>query len=103
MIISNGGDNIITTLMNTYINDGDEIVVCRPYFFVYGVESGLLGGKLVEVEPESGFKCNLAAMLEAITPKTKLVMITNPNNPTADVIGSQAMADFLSRCRKMCW
>jgi len=97
VIISNGGDNIITTLMNTYIEAGDEIVVCEPYFFVYGVESGMLGANLVKVKPVNGFECNLEGMLEAITDKTKLVMITNPNNPTAVTIGADAIDDFLNK------
>ena len=97
VIISNGGDNIITTLMNAFINEGDEIVVCKPYFFVYTVESGLLGGKIKEVEPMADFACNFEGMLDAITDKTKMVMITNPNNPTAAIIGKKALADFIAK------
>ncbi|MGI5824829.1 MAG: histidinol-phosphate transaminase [Bacillota bacterium] len=96
VIISNGGDNIITTLMNSFINEGDEIVVCNPYFFVYGVESGLLGGKIVAVEPNTDFSCNFEAMLDAVTEKTKMIMLTNPNNPTATLIGKKALADFIA-------
>lgn len=97
VIISNGGDNIITTLMNAFINEGDEILVCKPYFFVYGVESGLLGGKIVEVEPNADLSCNLNGLLNAITEKTKLIMITNPNNPTAMTIGQTALSDFMKK------
>lgn len=97
IIISNGGDNIITTLMNSFINEGDEIVVCNPYFFVYTVESGVLGGKMVAVEPHDDLSCDFEAMLAAINERTKLVMITNPNNPTATVIGKKALYDFLDK------
>lgn len=97
IIISNGGDNIITTLMNSFIDDGDEILVSNPYFFVYSVESGVLGGKIVAVEPNPDISCNFAAMLSAITPKTKLIMITNPNNPTATVIGKKELISFLDQ------
>lgn len=97
IIISNGGDNIITTLMNAFINEGDEILACKPYFFVYGVESGLLGGKIIEVEPNTDLSCNLDGLLNAITDKTKLIMITNPNNPTAMTIGQTALTDFMKK------
>ena len=97
IIISNGGDNIITTMMNSFIDDGDEILVSNPYFFVYGVESGLLGGKIVAVEPNADLSCDFEAMLSAITPKTKLIMITNPNNPTGKVIEKKALTDFLDK------
>lgn len=97
IIISNGGDNIITTLMNSFINEGDEIVVCKPYFFVYTVESGVLGAKIVEVEPNADLNCNFDNMLNAINDRTKLVMITNPNNPTGTVIEKQALYDFIDK------
>jgi histidinol-phosphate aminotransferase len=97
IIISNGGDNIITTLMNSFINEGDEIITCKPYFFVYGVESSLLGGKIVAVEPNADFSCNFEAMLNAITDKTKMIMITNPNNPTAKIIGKKELTDFVAQ------
>lgn len=97
IIISNGGDNIITTMMNSFIDDGDEILVSNPYFFVYGVESGVLGGKIVAVEPHSDLSCDFEAMLSAITPKTKLIMITNPNNPTATVLGKEQLTAFLNQ------
>lgn len=100
IIVSNGGDNIITTLMNSFIDEDDEILVSNPYFFVYEVESKLLGGKIITVEPNDDLSCNLEAMLAAITKKTKLIMITNPNNPTAMVIGKNDLTAFLDKVPK---
>lgn len=97
IIISNGGDNIITTLMNAFINEGDEIVVSKPYFFVYTVESKLLGAKIVEVNPNDNLSCNFENMLSAINEHTKLIMITNPNNPTGTVAEKNALNAFLEK------
>jgi histidinol-phosphate aminotransferase len=59
-----------------------EVVVPLPAFDMYGVTTRAVGGLLVEVMPEPGFHLPVAGLLAAITPRTRLVFITSPNNPT---------------------
>ncbi len=59
-----------------------EVIVPLPAFDMYGVTTRAVGGLLVEVMPEPGFDLPVAGLLAAITPRTRVVFITSPNNPT---------------------
>lgn len=87
------GDNIIMTvgaagglniILKTLLNPGDEVLVPAPYFLEYGHYVGNYGGVLVPVDSkeEDGFMLDTDAIAKAITPKTKAMIINNPNNPT---------------------
>ena len=59
-----------------------EVIVPLPAFDMYGISARRLAGCLVEVMPEPGFSLPVSGLLAAITPRTRLVFITSPNNPT---------------------
>ena len=64
-----------------------EVIVPLPAFDMYGVTTRAVGGRLVEVMPEPGFNLPVDGLLAAITPRTRLVFITSPNNPTGVRVG----------------
>jgi histidinol-phosphate aminotransferase len=64
-----------------------EIVVPLPAFDMYGVTTRAVGAQLVEVMPEPGFTLPVDGLRAAITPRTRLVFITSPNNPTGVRVG----------------
>lgn len=87
------GDNIIMTVgaagglnaaLKALLNPGDEVIVPAPYFLEYGNYVGNYGGVLVPVlsKEADGFMPDLLGIANAITPKTKAMIINNPNNPT---------------------
>jgi len=87
------GDNLIMTvgaaggmniILKALLNPGDEVLVPAPYFLEYGHYVENYGGVLVPVDSreEDGFMPNIEAIKAAITPKTKAMIINNPNNPT---------------------
>ncbi len=96
VILSNGGDNIITTMMAAFINEDDELIVGDPSFFVYGQISRIMGGRLVKV-PLKDFVYDLDGVLAAVTPKTKMVIICNPNNPTSTIVRQKEVDEFLAK------
>lgn len=77
-----GGMNII---MKTILDPGDEIIVIKPYFAEYGFYISNHQGVMVLVDSGSDFSLNLEAIEKAITPKTKGIIINNPNNPTGKI------------------
>lgn len=77
-----GGMNII---LKTILDPGDEIIAIKPYFAEYGFYVSNHQGKLVLVESNEDFSINIEAIEKAITPKTKGIIINNPNNPTGKV------------------
>jgi histidinol-phosphate aminotransferase len=76
-----GSDEILNFLGHAYLGAGDEAIMTEHSFLVYPIATMANGAKCVVV-PETEFTANVDAMLAAVTPRTKIVWIANPNNPT---------------------
>jgi aspartate aminotransferase len=91
----------LSIVFKTILNPGDEVITLSPFFGEYRNYVGAYGGKLVVVPTQTGtFQPDLAALEAAITPKTKAIIINNPNNPTGVIYREEtikAMADLLKR------
>jgi len=96
IILGNGSDEIIEFILLAFLNPGDEVVMNHPAFMLYEIATKVMGGEPVIV-PLKEFKPDLDAMAAAITPKTKLVFIDNPNNPTGRSVGEMEVEAFLER------
>lgn len=94
VIFGNGADNILLMLAEAFLEEGDEMVVGSPSFFVYGTTTQLMGGKIVKV-PVKDYTYDLDAIRKSITEKTKIVMICNPNNPTGTIVTESEVAEFM--------
>lgn len=81
IICSNGSDEVIGLLAQTYLNPGDEGIYTEHGFLVYKIYIQAAGGVPV-VAKETNEKADVDAILAAVTPRTKIVFIANPNNPT---------------------
>jgi histidinol-phosphate aminotransferase len=80
-VIGNGSNEIIELLGHVFVSPGDEVVMGEPAFVVYKLVTLLFGAKAVEV-PLRDWRHDLKAIAAAITPRTKLVYVCSPNNPT---------------------
>lgn len=88
--ITAGSASLIAACGESFLNPGDEVVMSSPTYVVYYSMPARFGAKLVEVKNEN-FAFNVKAALEAITEKTKMVIIVNPNNPTGGMISPEDM------------
>ena len=83
LTLTNGTDEAIQLLINTFVDDNDEVLVLRPSYAMYRFYSQLAGARVEEVDYRAGkLAFPLEELLERITPQTKAVLISNPNNPT---------------------
>ena len=96
LIIGNGSDEIIKMIAEAFLNEGEEAIVAEPTFSEYDFAAKIMGGHTVVV-PTKEFTFNLSAMAEAITEKTKLIFICNPNNPTGTIVRQSDVQAFLQR------
>jgi histidinol-phosphate aminotransferase len=96
VIVGNGSDELIKLLAETFLNPGDEVVMADPSFSEYAFAALLLGARVRKV-PLTGERHDLAAMAEAIGPRTKLVFLCNPNNPTGTIVTAGEVQEFLAR------
>ncbi|MCL6615441.1 MAG: aminotransferase class I/II-fold pyridoxal phosphate-dependent enzyme, partial [Firmicutes bacterium] len=94
IVVGNGSDEIIRLAAEALLGPGDEAVICAPTFGEYLYAVRLLGAEPVVVRNDRGQ--DLTAMRAAVTPRTKIVFLCNPNNPTGTMVGRAAFAEFLA-------
>ena len=99
IIVSNGAKHSLFNTFQTILNPGDEVIIAQPYWVSYP-ETVKLGGGVpvyVEAEEKNDFKMKLSDIKDAVTEKTKAIIINSPNNPTGCVYNRdelQAIADL---------
>ena len=87
VLVGNGGDEIISLIMNTFLNPGDTLLTHTPTFDIYGIDAEVLGAKVVTVSDLDGYRRNrdgLLAKVEELQPK--VTVLCNPNNPTGELL-----------------
>ena len=97
VFVGSGSNEIIELLIRTFVTPEDEAVVCRGSFVMYKVALQAHGRPFVEVPMRPGYRYDLEAMAEAITPRTRIVFLANPDNPTSTAFGRAELEAFLAR------
>ena len=99
IIVGNGSDEIIILALRAFVEEGDEVIIAEPTFLIYKIAAKIAGAKIIDV-PLKNLKYDLKAMKKAITPRTKLIFISNPDNPTGTYVNRKEVADFLRGIRE---
>jgi histidinol-phosphate aminotransferase len=95
-IVAAGGSNqLIDLVVRLFVGPGDEVIDCVPTFSIYSFSTRLCGGTLVEVPRGKDFAVIVSAVRKAITRKTKLICLANPNNPTATLTPESDIIEIL--------
>ncbi|MGE5509516.1 MAG: histidinol-phosphate transaminase [Chitinophagales bacterium] len=95
LVVGNGSDEIIKFLAEAFLNPGDEIVMADPTFSEYEFAALLMGARVRKV-PLKENRHDLDAMAAAVTSRTKLVFLCNPNNPTGTTVPASAVEAFMA-------
>lgn len=86
-IVGNGGDEMITYLLGTFLDPGDQILVHSPTFDMYELGAETLGASAIKVQDLPGYRRDQKGLLEAVrTYQPKVTVICNPNNPTGELL-----------------
>lgn len=96
ILTGNGSDEILMLLATAFLNRGDQVIFAQPTFSVYESTARIMGGECLEV-PLRDFIHDLDAALAAITNKTKMIYICNPNNPTGTIVGASGIERFMAK------
>lgn len=99
IIVGNGSNEIIELLARGFISEGDEVLSSEATFLVYPILSQVCGAKYVTV-PMKNHRYDLERILAAITDRTKVIFIANPNNPTGTYVNSTEVEEFIARVPK---
>ena len=85
IVAANGSGELLDYILCLLIEPGDEVINCIPTFDMYRMRTLINKGKLVNIPREKNFAINVNAVKTAITPKTKIIILANPNTPTGTV------------------
>jgi histidinol-phosphate aminotransferase len=98
IILGNGSNEALEFLGHAFLDAQrqDEVIASEYAFIVYKLVAISFGARMIEV-PSPDYRQDLEAILRAITPKTRLIFIPNPNNPTGTLISQRAIDSFMSR------
>lgn len=94
IVASAGAEQMLDIIVRLFVDAGDEVVIPEPTFGVYSFSTNMRGGKRVVVQRDQNFNVDVRAIKAAITPKTKLIVLCNPNNPTGNVTPEADLIDI---------
>lgn len=95
VVLGNGSTDVINFVIQTFVAPGEEVVISVPTFSMYEARTRILGGIPILVPMTKDFYWDIEALIAAITPKTKLIFLCSPNNPTGNQIQEQDLIRIL--------
>ncbi|WP_313525177.1 pyridoxal phosphate-dependent aminotransferase [Anaerotignum sp.] len=101
IVMTTGAAGGLNVIMKVLLDEGDEVLTFAPYFGEYDAYVANAGGKLIAIEPNiPTFLPDPKKLEDAISPKTKAIIINNPNNPTGVVYGEEILQEVAEILRK---
>jgi histidinol-phosphate aminotransferase len=97
IIVTNGADELITLISETFLEAGDEIIVPSPSFSEYDFGAHIMGATVVPAKLGQNFDYDIEEILQAVTSRTKIVYLCSPNNPTGTYLPKQMFQELLER------
>lgn len=98
MMLTNGTDEAIQVLINTFVDDNDDVIILTPSYAMYKFYAEVAGASIREIPYREGtLAFPLDELLHAIRPDTKAILISNPNNPTGTAIKLDGIERILKR------
>ncbi|MEX2460726.1 MAG: histidinol-phosphate transaminase [Paenibacillaceae bacterium] len=100
LIVTNGGDELITLVSEAFLDVGDEVVVPEPSFSEYKFGALLMDAVVKNVPLKADFTYDVGAILAAVTTRTKIVYLCSPNNPTGTILTKSELQQILDALPK---
>lgn len=91
VLLTNGVDEAIHLLCQAYLDRGDEALIVVPTYSMYAIYTKAAGGEVIRVQASGDFSFPLTAMMNALSSRTRLIAIANPNNPTGSVVSADEL------------
>ncbi len=95
IVAANGSGEVLDEILRLLLEPGDEVINCVPTFDMYRFRTLINRGRVVAVPRDADFGVDVRAVKAAVTPRTKLIVLANPNNPTGNATGREAILDLL--------
>ena len=95
IVAGSASNQLIDLVLRLFISRGDEVINCVPTFGIYRFSTELCSGTLVEVPRDENFAVSASAVKAAISGKTKIILLANPNNPTGTITPRQDILELI--------
>ena len=89
VLLTNGVDEAIHLMACAFLDEGDEALICTPTFFMYDVSISMMTSGLKRVQSDDSLAFPFERFMEAITAKTKVIIVASPNNPTGATVSRE--------------
>jgi histidinol-phosphate aminotransferase len=96
---TNGADEAIQTIANTYLEEGDEVIIPSPTFFTFKKYAHLAGAKIIEVPYHLDLSFPKEELINAISDKTKLIVLITPDNPTGTILPEDYVIEVIEKAK----
>jgi len=100
LVLGNGSDEVIVLAVKAFIEPGDEVIIADPTFLIYEIASQVQGAVIKFVPLTDGHRYDLEGMKRAVTAKTKLIFIANPDNPSGSYVTKAELDEFFKGIRE---
>ena len=97
LLLNNGVDEAIHLLCATFLQAGDEALIVVPTFAMYEISAAATGARVISVPAGVDFRFPTSDVLSRVTPRTRLIAVANPNNPTGSVAEAASLLEIASR------
>ena len=91
VVAGHGSNTLIDLIVRLFVGEGDEVITCIPTFDLYRFSTEICGGKVINVEREADFSLDVKKVNRAISPRTRLIFLASPNNPTGNAVPPDAI------------
>jgi histidinol-phosphate aminotransferase len=99
IVVSHGSNELINLLWHIFLSVGDNIICCPPTFSLYTFVTTYCGAYVLEVPRREDYEIDVEAILKALTPETKMIVLCSPNNPTGNPVDEQDILRLLDTGR----
>jgi len=97
LLLTNGVDEAIHLLCETFLEPGDEVLIVVPTFAMYEISAAGTGARVITVPAGTDFRFPTAELLSQVSPRTRLIAVANPNNPTGSVAKPASLLEIARR------
>ncbi|MBN2483779.1 MAG: histidinol-phosphate transaminase [Candidatus Omnitrophica bacterium] len=99
LVFGNGSDELIVMTLRAFVEERDEVIIGTPTFLIYEIQSQVAGARIKKV-PLRDYRYDLETIARAITKKTKMIFIANPDNPHGTYVTHEEVVKFLNKVPK---
>lgn len=95
LIFGNGSDEVIVMAARAFLDSFSEVILPEPTFLYYEIVSALEGARVRTVDMGPDFTADVEGILEAVTERTRLIFLSNPNNPTGSMLKQESLQELI--------